>query len=246
MSEEVKLDEVEDVDQCLVGKVQSGKKMNRDAFKGLIEQIWYLFGHVEVELVGDNIFMFYFINREDRNRVWNRGPWRFGNSLIVLEKPVGSDNIHHLGFNKANFWIHIHDIPILCMNRRTSKWLAEQIGEVVEIPPELKLGKYDEITMVSLKYERLPEFWFAYGRIGHGIKECLDEEARKASIEGNGSVSLKSGSMASQKEVPISSVAATQDTVVKGINQVTLVQRKGSRPLHDYGPSKAIEMSTDE
>lgn len=39
----------------------------------------------------------------------------------------------------------------------------------------LKLGKTEEITVVNLRYERLPEFCFACGRIGHGIKECVDE-----------------------------------------------------------------------
>ncbi|TXG57113.1 hypothetical protein EZV62_018426 [Acer yangbiense] len=211
MSEETSVDGVEDVDRCLVVKVLSGKKVNREAFKGLIEQIWNPNGQVEVELVGDNRFMFYFINNEDRNRVWNRGPWHFGNSLIVLEKPVGPGNISKLSFNKADFWVQIHDIPILCMNRRTAKWLAEQIGEVVEIPLEsrecwgkfmrvkvridilkplkrwlrLKLGKCDEITTVGLKYERLPEFCYACGKIGHGIKECFDEEARQYALEGS-------------------------------------------------------------
>lgn len=74
MSEEVKSEGVKDVDRCLVGKVLSTKKVNREAFKGLIEQICSPFGQVEVELFGDNIFMFYFSNSEDRNRVWNRGP----------------------------------------------------------------------------------------------------------------------------------------------------------------------------
>ncbi|TXG57799.1 hypothetical protein EZV62_015628 [Acer yangbiense] len=210
IAEEDIQDGAEDVDKCLVGRVLSGKKVNRDAFKGLIEQIWSPFGQVEVELVGENTFMFYFINKEDRNRVWLRGPWHFGNSLIVLEKPEGSGNISKLGFNRADIWVQIHDIPIMCMNRRTTRWLAEQIGEVVEIPSEsrecwgkyirvkvkiditkplkqwlkLKLGKFEEVTMVGLKYERLSEFCFTCGRIGHGNKECLDEEARKLALEG--------------------------------------------------------------
>ena len=37
----------------------------------------------------------------------------------------------------------------------------------------LKLGKLEEVIMVGLKYERLPDFCYAYGRIGHGIKEFL-------------------------------------------------------------------------
>ncbi|TXG61030.1 hypothetical protein EZV62_012393 [Acer yangbiense] len=180
MSNESSIDGIEDMDRCLVGKVLSGKKVNREAFKGLIEQIWSPFGQVEV-------------------------------NLISLEKPVGLGNIAKLGFNKAEFWIQIHDIPILCMNRRTAKWLAEQLGEVVEIPSEsrecwgkfmrvkvsidiskplkrwlrFKLGTIDEIIMVGLKYERLPNFCFACGRIGNGIKECMDEAARKATLDGS-------------------------------------------------------------
>ncbi|KAK2647855.1 hypothetical protein Ddye_015344 [Dipteronia dyeriana] len=198
--EEARTDGMEDVKKCLVGKV-----------KGLIGQIWSPFGQVEVELVGENTFMFYFINREDRNRVWQRGPWHFGNSLIVLEKPSGSGNISELDFNKPDFWVQIHDLPIMCMNRRSARWLAEQIGVTVEIPSEskecwgkymrvkvcldiskllkrwlrLKLGKTDEVTMVGLRYERRPDFCYACGRIGHGMKECLDEDAKSAAIEGS-------------------------------------------------------------
>ncbi|KAK3223806.1 hypothetical protein Dsin_010831 [Dipteronia sinensis] len=49
----------------------------------------------------------------------------------------------------------------------------------------LKLGKHEEVTMLSLKYERLPEFCYACGRIGQGIKECSDEEARRVVLEGS-------------------------------------------------------------
>ncbi|TXG66768.1 hypothetical protein EZV62_008043 [Acer yangbiense] len=131
----------------------------------------------------------------------------------------------------------------------------EQLGEVIELPAEsrecwgkfmrvkvridiskalkrwlkLKLGKSEEVTTLTLKYERLLEFCYTCGKIGHGIRECQDEVARKASItdrskprsgsynswnsseksrsqeasmesEGNGSVSLKQGSRASQMD----------------------------------------------
>ena len=39
--------------------------------------------------------------------------------------------------------------------------------------------------MVSLKYERLPEFCYACGKIGHGMKECIDKEARKVALDGS-------------------------------------------------------------
>ena len=103
ISEEATLEGVKEVDLCLVGKVLTSKKVNREAFKGLIEQIWSPFGHIEVELVADNIFMFHFNNQEVRNRVWHRGPWHFGKSLIVLEKPEGSGDATKLEFRKADF-----------------------------------------------------------------------------------------------------------------------------------------------
>ncbi|KAK2648256.1 hypothetical protein Ddye_015745 [Dipteronia dyeriana] len=92
ISEEATLDGVKDVDLCLVGKMLTGKKVIREPFKGLIEQIWSPFGQVE-------------------------------------------------------------------------------------------LSKNEEITVVSLKHARLPEFCYACGRIGHGIMECLDAEARNLALE---------------------------------------------------------------
>ncbi|TXG69631.1 hypothetical protein EZV62_004566 [Acer yangbiense] len=48
----------------------------------------------------------------------------------------------------------------------------------------LKMGKSDEIVVVGLKYERLSNFCYACGRIGHVIKECTDEEAKKRALDG--------------------------------------------------------------
>ncbi|TXG60460.1 hypothetical protein EZV62_015033 [Acer yangbiense] len=210
-TDEVQQDGVKDVERCLVGRVLSNKKVNREAFRGLIDQLWSPFGSVEIELIGENTFMFYFVNRVDRNRFWQRGPWHFGKSLIVLEKPVGFGDIKNLKFSRAEFWVQVHDIPISCMNRRSAKWLAKQIGGVIEIPVEskecwgkfirvkveidiskplkrwlrLKLDKSDIIVVVGLKYERLPDFCFVCGKLGHVVKDCLDEEARSGVLGGS-------------------------------------------------------------
>ncbi|TXG70052.1 hypothetical protein EZV62_004987 [Acer yangbiense] len=185
VAEEVQLEGEVDVDRSLVWRVLAGMRVNREAFKTLINQLWNPFG--------------------------KRGPWHFGNSLIVLEKSASSGDVLKLEFKKSEFLVQIHDIPIMCINRRTARWLAEQISAVIELPSDsrecwgkfirvkvqidiskplkrwlrLKLGKADEIVVVGLKYERLPDFCFACGRIGHIIKECVDEEAKKGALEGS-------------------------------------------------------------
>ena len=126
------------MERCLIGKILSGKKVNQETFINLIEQLWSPFGKVAIELVGVNIFLFHFTNQEERNTIWLRGPWYFDKSLIVLVKPEGMRSIAHLRFDEVEMWIQIHDVPIICMNRRTAKWMAEQIGRVTEIPAELR------------------------------------------------------------------------------------------------------------
>ncbi|KAL5739801.1 hypothetical protein ACOSP7_028696 [Xanthoceras sorbifolium] len=189
---EVKRVERSDVSHCLVGKVLSGKRVNWDAFKGVIEQLWSVIGSVEIESMGDNLFVFYFRRLEDRASVWSRGPWHFDHNLIVLEKPDGVGEISKLGFNRLEIWVQIFNIPLLCMNRGMAKFLAEQIGSVVEIPAESKecRGRFmhvkvqidisrplrrvvrldvdGELIVALLKYKRLPEFCFACGKIGQG------------------------------------------------------------------------------
>ncbi|KAI9195375.1 hypothetical protein LWI28_014283 [Acer negundo] len=119
----------DDVKHCLMGKVLSGKKVNREAFIGVIEQLWSTIGRVEIEAIGDNIFMFYFRRSEDWDLIWLRGPWHF-----VLERPERIGDISNLQFDKIDMWVHIHNLPLMCMNRCFAKLLAEQTGGVIEIP----------------------------------------------------------------------------------------------------------------
>ncbi|TXG73559.1 hypothetical protein EZV62_002138 [Acer yangbiense] len=179
IAEEAQMDGEKDVNRCLVGRVLSGKKINMEAFKNLIDQLWNPFGNVEVELVSENTFMFYFVNQDERNRFWNRGPWHFGKNLIVLKKPVGFGAVSKLEFNKTEFWIQIHDIPIMCMNRRTARWLAEQIGVVIEILAESRECWDNGYGTEIRKTFRLLDFYFTCGKVGHVLKECNDEEAKQ-------------------------------------------------------------------
>ncbi|TXG72776.1 hypothetical protein EZV62_001355 [Acer yangbiense] len=198
-----------DVSHSLMGKVLSSKRVNREAFIGVIEQLWSPFGRVEIEVIADNIFVFYFNNPEVRDMIWARSPWHFDNNLIVLEKPQGVGEISSLSFHTAEMWVQIHNLPLMCMNRRAAKEITEQIGPVVEIPAESKecrgrflrvkvqidvskplkrfikpgMDESDKVIVAPLLYERLPEFCYACGKIGHALKECTDDIAKLEALE---------------------------------------------------------------
>ncbi|KAK3193018.1 hypothetical protein Dsin_024328 [Dipteronia sinensis] len=65
---------MKEVSHCLVGKVLAGKRINREAFTNVIEQLWSSIGVVEVEMMDENLFVFYFPRNEDRVLVWAKGP----------------------------------------------------------------------------------------------------------------------------------------------------------------------------
>ncbi|KAL5785641.1 hypothetical protein ACOSQ2_008033 [Xanthoceras sorbifolium] len=107
-------------------------------------------------------------------------------------------------FKKAEFWVQVYNVPLLCMNKKVAKLVAESLGEVVEIPLDPKdcLGKFmrikvlidvtiplkrglrvwlsdfERMVMVLFKYERLLDFYFACGFLCHSFQKCSDKTAR--------------------------------------------------------------------
>ncbi|TXG51109.1 hypothetical protein EZV62_023633 [Acer yangbiense] len=119
------------LDLCLVGKVLSTKHVNREAFRAVIPKIWQT--KLEIEVVQDNIFLFYFRNQGDRFRVLAGGPWCFDNSFLVLEKLFGTGDIAKVGFNRVVFWVQIPNAPLLCMTKEMGEFLGQLIGELIVI-----------------------------------------------------------------------------------------------------------------
>ncbi|KAL5779130.1 hypothetical protein ACOSQ2_009867 [Xanthoceras sorbifolium] len=93
---------VKNMTHCLIGRILSRRMVNRDAFKAVLEHIWNTVHGVEIEMVGDNTFVFNFRSLEDRLMVKSRGPWHFDESLIVLEESCGLGGISQMSFSRVN------------------------------------------------------------------------------------------------------------------------------------------------
>ncbi|KAK0573955.1 hypothetical protein LWI29_016143 [Acer saccharum] len=184
----------------LVGKVLSTKLIDRKNFMSQIGIKWRVKEEIMIENVTGNIFLFTFKNANDKRHVLADGPWIFGKALIVLEEPQGTGDISCMKFSQVEFWVQIHNVPLLCMNKEIGMFLGRMIGEVTDIdvgPSGYCLGKFlrlrivieidkpllrclrvdllgnGMVTMLLLRYERLPEYCFRCCCLGHTIMQCL-------------------------------------------------------------------------
>ncbi|KAK2646078.1 hypothetical protein Ddye_021273, partial [Dipteronia dyeriana] len=108
---------------CLVFKVLANKMINREVFRRVLLKI-RIRESIPVEVVSEKNFTFHFQNIEDPRRVLTGGPWSFDNFLIVLIELNGKGDIRNMSFNRATFWVQIHNVSLLCMMKRIGQFLG--------------------------------------------------------------------------------------------------------------------------
>lgn len=121
------------VNHCLIGKLLSNRAITVSAIKNAMNGAWKTRQKFEIEVAGKNMFAFKFQSQEDRDWVFNNGPWMFDKNLVILEKPRVNQRISELGFNKTAFWLRLINIPVGFQNRYMAEKIGNKIGEFVEV-----------------------------------------------------------------------------------------------------------------
>ena len=113
-------------------------------------------------------------------------------------------------FNRVEFWVQIHNVHLLCMNKEIEMFLSRMIGEVTDIDggatgdcmgkfilvrvvietnkPLLRCLRVDllgngVVTILLLRYERILDYCFRCCCLGHTIRECLENEDVMGGVE---------------------------------------------------------------
>jgi hypothetical protein len=121
------------VGKCLIGKIWTDKSVNHEAFKLVFSNIWRIVGSVEFKELKDNIWLFEFSDEGDKRRVLEGRPWSFDRHIVVLNEFDGSTPPSQLEFNRSPFWVQVHDMPLLCMNKNVGTKIGKSLGDLEDV-----------------------------------------------------------------------------------------------------------------
>jgi hypothetical protein len=195
-------------ERCLLGRLMSDRRIQKEAFKTLMSRLWKTAEAVTFKEIQDNLWLLEFPNREDKGRVLEGRPWLFDRSLLVLKEIDENTPPSHMDFSNAFFWIQLHGMPLTCMNREVGLRIGRSIGTVedidvtgdgvgwgrclrirvsIDITKPLERGRAIVLNgksiWISLKYEKLPQFCYHCGKIYHADKACPNKSSFRINEE---------------------------------------------------------------
>jgi hypothetical protein len=187
----------------LVGKICSPRNFLQSVVQEIVEKAWKLSHPILIKRVDRNIFLFSFGHEVDRQIAFNRRPWTIKGTYLVLKPCSPELSWQELDFTTSTFWVQIHGLPMLWQMEDNLKHIGRQIGSVLEIDfisePVPHWRKFIRIRVeidiskplkssfflprpglhdiwIGLKYEKLPDFCYKCGIIGHLERDCCSEK----------------------------------------------------------------------
>ncbi|CAH9087432.1 unnamed protein product [Cuscuta europaea] len=181
----------------VVGVLLTDRKIRFPVIKEMMASLWRPGKGLPVKEVGEKRHLFTFYHRLDMNRVLDGGPWQFEKILLLLKVVRPDDIPHKIVLNEADFWVQVHNVPYSLVNLGTAGKVGNLIGRFIKyddnqnsdkweaymrihvcmnVEKVLKRGtnlkKDGKSYWVDFKYEKLPNFCFICGQIGHSDKFC--------------------------------------------------------------------------
>lgn len=183
----------------LAGKVHSLRAISKATVRETLVSAWQFLKSLSMEVFGDSIFIFTFADESDMQRVQDLSPWNIRGHPLILKPWDTGMSLSELDFSEGIYWIQVHDLPLDLMTPQNAEIIGNHLGKflctetegstanqrksflrikvLLPLSNPLITGFNQERSnrppaWVHLKYERLSDFCFNCGRLGHAQIYC--------------------------------------------------------------------------
>ncbi|KAF7833100.1 TMV resistance protein N-like [Senna tora] len=181
--------------------LMSSKAVNKNTAIAMMKKRWNLREEVSILEIKVNMFLFNFKSADDCLKVLKGRPWTILGCLLNIQLWSQLKVLNEIDFSFAPFRIQFHDLPLEGMNRGNVERMSSNFGEVIVYEDPVVNGRLIKSfararvlidlrkppttgfwvprpglsrIWIPMRYEKLHQFCFNCGRIGHEVKNCKE------------------------------------------------------------------------
>lgn len=120
-------------DPQAMGKVLAEKPVYVEGMIKSLGKVWCPLKGIKCKDMGENVFLFTFLQASGKRKALENGPWMVGKDLIVLEDFDPLKTMEECEFKFILIWVRVMKMPLGLMNEENGESIGNQIGETLEV-----------------------------------------------------------------------------------------------------------------